>query len=459
MTITPAHVALAERSVAETTPANNLYVNGNYTVTWAGLNGKTNTVVNADCTTYVTALLKQAYGTDFYSKFGSSSPSLTTYYDEAVADDAVHGFKQIADVKIGDYFVCSYQEPNPPARGHMVMFDGLPTYAGTTTNKAGDPVKYYNATIIDVTGSIHTADTRAGTEAGGANDSGVGRGNVRLYTDTDGNIQYWAWGTNPTSTTYDYSYRPCIFFKVPAQTINAPTGLVATAMSETNVKLTWTDRSGIEDGYAVERSGDNGATWSYVGDVNKNVSTYTDTTATPGAWTYRVYAVVGSSQSAVASAGVSVAAVVPATPSDLNAVLSGTSVSLSWADNSTNETSYVIDRTTSSGALASQTTLAANASGYTDASAVAGYLYTYRVTAVTPYAQSVVAEVSISITGRRAPIVRTPTQPTAPVARTTPITAKATPVKTTAKSIAAKVVAALAQSPLRRSIAADVLDG
>ena len=450
LTITPAHVALARRSVAETTVDNNLYTNGNYTVNWAGINGKTTTVTQADCTTYVTALLRQAYGTDFYSKFGSTSPSLTTYYNEAVADDAVHGFKQIAEVKPGDFFVCRYLDPDPPARGHMVMIDGAPVEVGTT--RPG--VRAFNVTIIDVTGSPHTLDTRNKANADGTNDTGVGRGNVRFYTDLDGNIKYWAWGTNATSTTYDTELRPTIFFKVPAMTINAPTTLVAAANGETSVSLSWTDRSGIEDGYAVERSRDDGATWTYVGDVNKNVTTYTDTSATPGTWQYRVYAVGGSSQSAAASTTVSIAPVVPATPSDFTAVLSGSSVSLSWIDRSTTEIGYVLERATSDGAFTPLTTLPANASGYTDATAAAGYLYTYRLTAATSYAQSGGVETSLSIIGKRAPVVRTPA---APAATRAVVTARSTPVVITGTKTTAKIVAAVAQSPVRRSVTADVL--
>ena len=430
LTITPAHVALAERSVAETTPDNNLYTNGAYTVNWAGLNGKTTTVTKADCTTYVTALLKEAYNfsnSDFIDMFGVSSPSLTTYYNDAVADGSLDGFKQIADLKIGDFFVSKYPEGSS-ARGHMVMIDGLPQQVSTT--RVG--VRAYNVTIIDVTGAPHSLDTRDNANADGTDDSGVGRANIRLYTDLDGNISFWAWGTSSGSTTYDPVEKPCIFFKVPALYPLSPATLTATAAGETSVNLAWTDRSGIEDGYLVERSSDNGLTYSVVGDAPSNGEAFTDTSAAPGGYTYRVSAVAGASRSGYVTASVTLTAVVPVAPTAFKATLpSGTTVRLTWADNAMNETGYVIERSVDGGSFAALASPLANATTYSDTDAAIGHRYAYRLQAITAYAESSTAEISVNRAVRRV----------TPVTRVTKPAAKPAAVK----------------APLRRTVSADVL--
>lgn len=60
--------------------------------------------------------------------------------------------------------------------------------------------------------------------------------------------------------------------EVPA----APSGLTATAVSQTQINLGWTDNSGNEDGFAIERSLD-GASFSQIATVGANVTTYAST--------------------------------------------------------------------------------------------------------------------------------------------------------------------------------------
>lgn len=400
-TITPAHLALMERSVAETTPANNLYYNGTPAVTWNGINSQTITSVKADCTTYVTVLLKQAYGftnSDFTTLFGVSSPSLTRYYDQAKADGALDGFMQISDVKPGDLFISKYADQSTTL-GHMTVIESAPTLVSV-----GTTYKAYNVTILDVTGSPHTNDTRTATA-----DTGVGRGDIRLYTDLAGNLDHWAWGTKTTSTTYTAADRPATFAHVPALNPKSPSLLKAVANGETTVNLSWSDNSGIEDGYVIQRSSDAGTTWATIGDVPTNVSTYVDTTVTPGSYKYRVYAMAGASASGYsAAASVTVSAVTPAMPTNLSATLSGANVQVTWQDNASNEVKYVLERSTDDGAYTVLTGTAANAVGYLDTSASTGHFYHYRLHAESLYAASgttgMVSVNRILISGPRLPV-------------------------------------------------------
>ncbi len=61
----------------------------------------------------------------------------------------------------------------------------------------------------------------------------------------------------------------------------APSGLVATAVSGTQINLTWTDNSGNEDGFKIERSTDGGVTYSQLDTVAQNIVAYSDTSCSP----------------------------------------------------------------------------------------------------------------------------------------------------------------------------------
>jgi hypothetical protein len=75
------------------------------------------------------------------------------------------------------------------------------------------------------------------------------------------------------------------------------------------------------------------------------------------------------------------AAAVPAAPSGLTAYYSEGVVSLSWFDNSGNETAFRLERRTGNSAFAEIAVLAANESWYVDADVSPSNSYTYRVRA------------------------------------------------------------------------------
>lgn len=63
----------------------------------------------------------------------------------------------------------------------------------------------------------------------------------------------------------------------PAQTPPAaPTNLVATALSATEVRLEWVDNSNNEEGFKIERKKE-GEDWAEIATVGANITTYTDT--------------------------------------------------------------------------------------------------------------------------------------------------------------------------------------
>jgi phosphodiesterase/alkaline phosphatase D-like protein len=173
----------------------------------------------------------------------------------------------------------------------------------------------------------------------------------------------------------------------------APGNLTATPISSSQINLAWSDNSGDEDGFAIERSTD-GSSFSPLATVGANVTSYSSTglNAATTYW-YRVRTSRGTSVSAYTpSAGATTApkpppppaATPPAAPSLLTATpLSTSQISLSWRDNAADESGFVIERSTG-GAFSTVATVGANVTSFTDGVTTPlapATSYTYRVRA------------------------------------------------------------------------------
>jgi titin len=98
----------------------------------------------------------------------------------------------------------------------------------------------------------------------------------------------------------------------PAPTVpTAASGLTAVANGPTSVSLNWSDNASNETGYRIERS-TNGGSYSAIGSVGANVTTYTDTTAV--ASTNYAYRLVAFNAVGDASASNIATATTPASP-------------------------------------------------------------------------------------------------------------------------------------------------
>ncbi len=167
---------------------------------------------------------------------------------------------------------------------------------------------------------------------------------------------------------------------------NAPSGLAATIVSATRVDLAWTDNSNNEASFRIERSLDSFATApSATLAPARNQTTFSDTTVVPpNTYYYRIVAVnaiATSAPSAVVSAKVSV----PNAPSGLAATItSATQVGLAWTDNSTDEASFRIERSTDGTTFTALGTVGAGVTASSDATVTRGSTYYYRVVAVNP---------------------------------------------------------------------------
>ncbi len=177
----------------------------------------------------------------------------------------------------------------------------------------------------------------------------------------------------------------------------APTGL--TAGRQTNplrIDLNWTDNAIDETSYVIERSTD-GVTFTQIGTALTNATTYSDTAVayavTTNVYTYRVYAVNNTGPSAFSNTASVTMPTLPAAPSTLTAtrLTVPTRVNLTWTDNATNETGFIIQRKLNAGAFTQIGTTTANVTTFSDTtvvSALTANVYTYQVLAVNTYGQS-----------------------------------------------------------------------
>src|SRR5262249_56575619 len=89
---------------------------------------------------------------------------------------------------------------------------------------------------------------------------------------------------------------------VPPVTVTAPTSLTASAVSSSQINLTWTDNSNNETRFLIERSLD-GVHWLQIATVGPNITTFSDTGLSPRTkYYYRVRAINTNSSPAVYSA-------------------------------------------------------------------------------------------------------------------------------------------------------------
>ncbi len=166
----------------------------------------------------------------------------------------------------------------------------------------------------------------------------------------------------------------------------APSSLKASAISATQVSVTWKDNSSDETEFRLQRSANGGSTWTQVAIVAANATSYSDTGLQPStSYGYRIQSCSSAGCSSYSNAATATTpappAQPPAAPTNLGATAtSATRVDLTWKDNSTDETEFRLQRSTDGGTTWTQiATLAPNARSYADTTVRASTAYAYRI--------------------------------------------------------------------------------
>ena len=186
----------------------------------------------------------------------------------------------------------------------------------------------------------------------------------------------------------NYSYRVAAFTSVntsswaiiaAATEFPAPSDLVASSVSDSELLLTWRDNTSYETGFKIER--DDGSGFTEIETVSADVIEYTDSGLSFGQnYNYRVAAFSSINTSSWTT--ITAATEFPA-PSNLSASsVSDSELLLSWTDNTGYETGFKIERDAGSG-FTEIVTVLSDVTEYTDTGLIYGQSYNYRVAAFT----------------------------------------------------------------------------
>jgi fibronectin type 3 domain-containing protein len=166
--------------------------------------------------------------------------------------------------------------------------------------------------------------------------------------------------------------------------IAAPSGLGATTLSASQIKLAWTDNSTNETAFEIWRK-PAGGSYAFISYMPVNATSFTDAGVSPGVtYNYTIRAINATMVSAFTPEITVTAGALNAIamPTGLAAtVISSTQIQLNWTDNSSNETAFEIWRKPAGGSYAFLSYMPANSSSFLDTSVGAGGTYTYVIRA------------------------------------------------------------------------------
>ena len=188
----------------------------------------------------------------------------------------------------------------------------------------------------------------------------------------------------------DYTYRVKAFTdenesaSVISNTTNtsfpSPSNLSAIVLSDSEVKLTWSDNCSFESGFRLERS--TGGDYSQIAEVEADITEFTDTGLNYGTdYTYRVRAFTDENASGYATSNTTNTSF----PSPTNLIatpVDDQSIQLTWTDNCSFESGFRLERSTG-GDYSQIAEVEADITEFTDTGLNYGTDYTYRVRAFT----------------------------------------------------------------------------
>ena len=199
----------------------------------------------------------------------------------------------------------------------------------------------------------------------------------------------------------------------PSQIPDAPTALANMSTSATSIMLAWTLPSQSVTGTRVERAPSISGPFTVVANLPNAVSSFSDTGLTPSTSYYYRVSVSNLTGSSVFSEVIPITTpgYAPSAPTSLAATpISSSQINLTWVDNSADETSFIVERSTSAaGTYALIATLAPNIISYSDFGLPAATTYYYRVQATNSGGNSPSTNIISATT--QAAVVAAPTAP------------------------------------------------
>jgi len=318
-----------------------------------------------------------------FARIATLAANAVTYTSSGLAANTAYSYRVTAFNGTGE------------STGPTVNATTLPTLPATPTS--------LTATVLTPTSIRLNWTDAASTESGYYVYRALLGGAFSRIATLSSNITTYT--SSPVVAGTAYSYRVSSFNaageSAPA-TVNAttppgapatPTGLTATVLTPTSIRLNWTDAASTESGYYIYRALLGGA-FTRIATLSANVTTYTSSPLTPQtAYSYRVSSFNASGESAPATVNATTPPLAPAAPTGLTAAaLDATSISLAWSDPSANESGFYIYRALAGGSFIRIATLSSNTTAYVSSGLTAGTAYSYRVSAFNVTGESAFAE-------------------------------------------------------------------
>ncbi|MBC7194793.1 MAG: fibronectin type III domain-containing protein, partial [Caldisericia bacterium] len=171
-----------------------------------------------------------------------------------------------------------------------------------------------------------------------------------------------------------------------------PTNLTATPLSSNSIKLNWDPVDSNATSIVISRSVD-GSLYTGLTSISSTNTSYIDTTCSPNTqYWYKIKAkrdLNESSFSNSASAKTSPLGSPPASPTNLEGTaINCNQIDITWQDNATDETNYIVERKIEGGTFSVKATLPANTTIYSDTSVSPNTKYYYRVKAKNSFGDS-----------------------------------------------------------------------
>ncbi len=198
----PQHVVLARELEAHVRPENNSYQHRPSIVKLKGIHGSDRYVCHTDCSGLVGALFRYSYGytkEDLRHWLQRPSGRGISFFEAVSHDRGFRRIEQVQDILPGD--ILTYKLPPGAGNyGHVMIVNEKPRQIEQRRWAVG---------IIDCTGKGHgTTDSRYLGD--NRYHSGIGKGDVCIYSDQDGTITGFAWNTASSTKCYTTDMRPFV---------------------------------------------------------------------------------------------------------------------------------------------------------------------------------------------------------------------------------------------------------
>ena len=192
----PRHLAAAIDLADHLRLEDTSYQHGEPKVTWDG-----GCQSHADCSGFLDALLMHSYGysrADFKRWFDSHRPSARRYHDAIVAKKGFQRIERLAEVRPGDVLAVKYLN-NADNTGHVMLVTAHPRRIAPARPVVGR-TEQWEVPIIDSSRSGHgPTDTRHRRGPDGKDHDGLGRGVLRIYSNSQGAVAGFSWSTTKAS--------------------------------------------------------------------------------------------------------------------------------------------------------------------------------------------------------------------------------------------------------------------